>query len=1633
MKFRRKDPSKILWKKTALLFLCCNTALVWAGSFQDSLFRQGVGTNLIVSDSLSLDIHYHDSMRMEYGLGRPANSLTSKTPDVVAMGNQRFRFFWSDSQSANLKKFNYTDLFVVDTGIVTGNVGIIDTMSNLPGYLHATLADTNFFISTVDNINTLNGYGKFGQKTFHIIGMDGTNAYKGAASQCFIKKDTFFIIYEKSHNIYGRKALFQSNKLMVDTGSAIFPIAPLGNCSNPSIATDRAGNFLALWGQSHDPALLAYALFTSSYTMLMGPATFPAPDILPAFQKNNRYDVARTLSYGPGKFVAANGEDNGIKLHFFKNTDTPVPVSITSLPGNHFPSISANSNEIAIAWLETQPAAAPAIKVVKYPIDQGDIKINAASPVITLPFNDAVSQDTNIVVNSAIDSVGNIGIGIQMNSAAKIGVITSRNILYDTGSWVSDTLLIKAGLDDSVYFDTLSVSTALPQDTSLVRGFIGVGASKTIGNFATATNGATLKNSTKGVYTNFLYKIQLHHDALNLVRTPVVKKAYAHWNAKPKILPIDSVLIDKTWVDTVKFGDMLYCLSRFDSVTCRFKMFDPDSTDILVPEIEWQNQLKSDSIKTIGFRAFSIRIPPDSNSNEVIAYRFGGKDKNQWAASDRVLYIKTRNVPPDLRVRAVVNGSSKDTTDITSSTPISLQQNGRIEFFYSMTDSNDIHSKTNVSLNGGLIKSTSQNIVDTYIYTCNPDRPQIDSIEFRAADRDSTVIKKAVCGINHFPTMDSVYVGGKKADGGDTISVTPGLASQITAYARDADVGFGDILTYHYYRGHNDTLSQNASFVYFPDRSDTSVTVSVFDKLKMGDSLKFFIKFPWYENNPAHNQDLLAAQKSLGRVSQIIGSAIFDSIVVPIKNSGNDVLIIDSVKFNGAASHWLELAFMQNGTLQVFDSLAHNTIIPIHCPPDSTTIIRAFFSSTQLSGDGLLYDTIFFRTNDKRQPLDTLPIRFEYNDLPRITACSVSVTQDKPFWLAKRKKKAAQASQSFPFPAYSSISITFSEPMDSASALNAITIFSVFDSIALADSPGVSPIRPIPLTFRWSKGKTQVNLFPAYSQTSPYFKFKPMTGLFIPTDSLRLKVSSDLTDIATTPSGRNPLDVHRNSNRSAHSDTTFSFRVDRSTFTLSSVSPDSAATMVTSRTSITLTFSSVPFPGTLDTAKLSNKMLIIHSAWGGEAQINFSRIQQTDTSITFFPSKRFFSGDTVRCRYRGTWARDSLGYSADINKDGVPASMFDSTSLQDDKEWFFIIKGIMRGDVSPSPGAVNVATGTAIGISFSDTVNTSTVDTSRRNNRTLTVTSRCSRGEKINFDSISVKGTGAVFYPSHPLYYGDSLFCAFHGLSTLDTSGYSVAGRRVDPVFTKDSLLWTFCIKPISCLSVLPETSSSTSAIHPEVVLQFSDPVFKGTFDGDTSPANRSFRLSSPYRKDSAYSYKSIVYSADLSRITLRPNATFFSNDSLTCSFAGFLRDFSYDSAFNLPGGGPTVAGLDWHFFIRNEKFYTYPNPYKPGIDPRHCGASGPCGIWFKNLHVLKEGVSEVAITIFSIYAHPIFSTKTAGITIKFKAGNADMKPQWKWDTRNQRGDLVASGLYLYAIYDGNGKVLLKDKLMIVR
>jgi hypothetical protein len=379
--------------------------------------------------------------------------------------------------------------------------------------------------------------------------------------------------------------------------------------------------------------------------------------------------------------------------------------------------------------------------------------------------------------------------------------------------------------------------------------------------------------------------------------------------------------------------------------------------------------------------------------------------------------------------------------------------------------------------------------------------------------------------------------------------------------------------------------------------------------------------------------------------------------------------------------------------------------------------------------------------------------------------------------------------------------------------------------------------------------------------------------------------------------------------------------------------------------------------------------------------------------------------------------------------------MFDTLSARNDKQWSFIVKDMAHTGVSPGANENGIPTTSAITVRFSDSIPVSSVDTSRAGNKQLVAYTAFSKGEIISYDSVRLRGASVTYYPNRRLFYGDTVYCSYQGLMTNDSMRYSIDLTGKQLLSTNDKTIWHFTVKDIKLTSSKPD-SASQAPIQPAISLKFSDPVFSGTFDTDTSAKNRSFSMTSSFLSDSAISFRSIVFSRDSTQITIKPKGVFFSNDSIHCFFRGFAKRFRYDTTVNLPADSvPLMAGHGWYFYTENTGFYTYPNPYKPGSDPRHCRntATDPCGIWFTNLHTLRRDVTDFVVKVFGMNANPVYNSQSKGVSIHFAQNDPSRKPQWKWDTRNQRGELVASGLYFYVVTDLKGSALTKGKLMIVR
>jgi hypothetical protein len=1751
------------------------------GVFRDSLFRNPSSmVNLISEDNLRLNIHKWVLAKIET-LMRPSNANSRmRAPDVTSAGISGFTFFWEDSARASVHQFDTVcrrEIRVVPMGFDTTFpiVKMCTMVRPQVNYLHGEKGSTNYLVTFNDSTlyPTLRAYGDFPLNGLSSLGGSGSTT---RATMCHWRNDTFLVVFQKNDNyLVMRKVYFNSSGYVTQSSRndtlSIELTNPLRTISNPSIASDTQGNFVIQWliGLTQNSKKLKCVAFNANREKIDS-IEFSSP--ADSVGLDNRYDSAPLAAYADGSFGSVSWDHRGILFRSIK-IGTPLvidSVRLASGPSVRYPSITSNGKYIAAVWMADSLPGGSFIKIfgIRDTIKTGYIPFSSAANQI--PINDVWIPSTKIpgkttnafALNCAMDSSGDIAATWPIDSIVNARLWANRGVRSDSGTWVSPVVRAMDNSMDSVclFPGTVSVNHEdfQPSNNDSLRTYVRVGLDSADQTFwrpwTPAGDSAALDANTKGVYRFMQYKFVLYRGQ-DTLGTPVVRNFSARWNAKPRFMPLDSVVVNGVKVAGLAFGDTYTCFSRRDMVTSHVSVYDADAADTLFTAVRGC-AFVTDPIDTLAVaEEMSLRAQcgPVATSDTTIVMNFTAHDQKGWSAADQTFSLRTRNSLPQLQVYALAdtnNDAVLDTVKIIVSRSFNLPESDSIVLVYAAKDTNDPLVKATVAQNGILTDSTTQFASGRVVFRGQAARPMGDTLLFSFGDPDTTVTRIVYLRTNHFPSITSVWAGNKKIADRDTLSVDIGALLSLSVDARDTDAGYWDHLTFRFTYAGKDTSPPTGVFSFVPARQDSAMLITISDTYNQKDTLRFFMKSPWLEIDTSVNRVYtLAKQRLRDSLMMIIGAQKKDTVNIPIVNTGNDTLFIKALTFGGSRYSWLRITVPYASGPVIYDSLRSRKIDAVAVPPGDTRMLVAVINAENLAGDGVVRDTIVIFTSDFGHPSDSIFVNLEHNELPRIASIAIDYPSNKPYWLAK--KNAATAT-SYVFPPHAKIALKFTEPMDTAGTQNAVRAYSVFDSLLLGTAPSIR------FSHTWQNNDSMLVLSPVYSAPSTYYNgFMPPPGFFIPGDSIRLFVSSAFTDKAKTPHGPNNLDVKMNYSRLAAADTMVPLRVDSIRYDITSLSPASNDTGVALNTPIILAFSSPPLPGSIDSLLSGNRSLIVRSAYFSNAQINFSSIGILGNKVTFRPAKQFFYGDTITCYYRARWARDSLGYPVDLNKNGIPMSMFDSLNTEDDTLWKFIIKDVAHTAVSPGSNATGVSPKTVITISFSDDVSPACIDTSLRDNKAFIVTtlysggaqlvfdavkiakksvsyrlartifyadtvfcsyqglttkdsagyfiditgrqllytsdkarwkftvsdvvhtalspadnatgvspktaitvtlsdsispdcidtalkdnkglivsSLYSRGVPLVFDSIRVAKNRVSYYPAHRFFYGDTVYCSYFGLTTKDSVRYSIdlAGRQL--VSTNDRAQWKFFISDIKIVSVDPDSASS-GPIAPRIVLNFSQPLFSGTFDDDTSAKNRSFALHSSFVSDSLLSFKEISFSNDGTQVFITPKNVFFSNDTLRCSFRGFAKTFRYDTTHNLPSADSTrtFGSYGWFFTTFNVGFYTYPNPYKPGLNKRHCSnpATDPCGIWFTNLHVLRQGIEDVGIKILSMNGNPIYSTIASGTGIHFRAGDPNQKPMWKWDTRNQRGEFVASGLYFYVITDAKGSALMKGKLIIVR
>jgi hypothetical protein len=312
------------------------------------------------------------------------------------------------------------------------------------------------------------------------------------------------------------------------------------------------------------------------------------------------------------------------------------------------------------------------------------------------------------------------------------------------------------------------------------------------------------------------------------------------------------------------------------------------------------------------------------------------------------------------------------------------------------------------------------------------------------------------------------------------------------------------------------------------------------------------------------------------------------------------------------------------------------------------------------------------------------------------------------------------------FPPHASISLSFSEPIDSVSAHRGIKVYSIADSMITGRT------QMIDLHYIWSQNYTKVDLRPSYKVKSAKFGILPPDGLFIPTDSIALVISTELTDRASTPGGPNRFDYNNDFRRDENGDTMLSMRVDSITFSLLSVTPSPGDSSISTRPEITLLFNAPVYAASVDTARKNNSSLVVYSKYNGNAPLEFDSISVDSCKVRFRIGRYLFYGDSLWCSFRDKSVRDMMGFPSDNNDDGIAASLFDTASTQDNLNWGYTVRKVHIISVTPDSGEKVKDGHSSIKITFSDSLPESVFDMSSENNRSLCVRSRYSDKQSVS-------------------------------------------------------------------------------------------------------------------------------------------------------------------------------------------------------------------------------------------------------------------------------------------------------------
>ena len=172
--------------------------------------------------------------------------------------------------------------------------------------------------------------------------------------------------------------------------------------------------------------------------------------------------------------------------------------------------------------------------------------------------------------------------------------------------------------------------------------------------------------------------------------------------------------------------------------------------------------------------------------------------------------------------------------------------------------------------------------------------------------------------------------------------------------------------------------------------------------------------------------------------------------------------------------------------------------------------------------------------------------------------------------------------------------------------------------------------------------------------------------------------------------------------------------------------------------------------------------------YSGSAPLSFDSIGISSNRVTFRIAERLFYNDSMWCTYRGVSARDLMGFPADNDGDGIPSTLFDSSSTLEDVKWSYKVKGIEIVDVTPEDGTVVKDSFPRVTLRFSERILPGTIDSDTLPSNRSFIFSTLYSSERSGFSSIGFRRTVFCDHSAKGSYFsGDVINCTFSGFASI--------------------------------------------------------------------------------------------------------------------------------------------------------------------------------------------------------------------------------------------------------------------------